>query len=139
MNSLPAIRRALSLMLALSAALWAETGLGMLPAIGHGAQCHAQMAQMHHSAASMPCCPSHAASVPANFFAPPPCCDMSKQPARPVAYLATSGKSRSNQFCASSGGSLVSAPLQRKSAFLPISVSPPFVKPVFDLKTDLRI
>ena len=133
-----AIRRVLSLMLALSVAMWAGTGLGMLPA-GLGLQCHTQMAHMHQPASSMPCCPSHAGSVPANFFAPPPCCDMSKQPARPVAYLATSGKSRSNQLRANSGGSLISAPLQRRSALLRIAASPPFAKPVFDLKTDLRI
>jgi hypothetical protein len=139
MNSQRAIRRALSLMLALSVTLWAETGLGMLPAAGHGSQCHTQMAHMHQQASLMPCCPSHSVSVPANFFAPPPCCDMSKQPARPVAYLATSGKSQSNKLRASSGGSLVSAPLQRESAFLLTAASPPFVKPVLDLKTDLRI
>jgi len=131
-------RRILSLILALSVVLWAEGAVAVFPAADHPAQC-ARMPHMQRAANAMPCCPSHAASVPANFFSPPPCCDMSKQPARPVAYLATSGKSRSDQGRASSGGSLISAPLQRESAFLLIAASPPFAKPVFDLKTDLRI
>jgi len=126
-------------MLVLSMVLWAEGTITTLSAADHAAQCYAGMRQMQHAANSMPCCPSHAASLPANFFAPPPCCDLSNQPARPLAFIVTSGKSRSSQLSVSGPASAVLVSPQRTSAVFPVTDSPPFVKPVFDLKTDLRI
>ena len=138
MSSQRAIRRTLSLMLALSIALWAEDGLAMLTA-DHGAQCHSRMSHTQQQAHPMPCCPMHAASVPSSFFEPPTCCDLSNQPARPLAFLVISGKSRSSQLGARSAAAAMFVPSQRSSAFFLIADSPPFVKPVFDKKTDLRI
>jgi len=126
----------LSLMLALSVALWAESGLAMLAA-DHAAECRAQMFHTPQAHA-MSCCPMHAASAPSRFFDPPPCCDLSNQP-RPLAFLVTSGKSRSSQLSAGNTACVLLAPVQRSSAFLLVADTPPFVKPVFDKKTDLRI
>ena len=126
-------------MLALSVVLWAEGAVGMLSAAGQAAQCHARMPHMQHQASSMPCCPSHVASVPATFFAPPPCCDLSNQPARPLAFAVISGKSHAGEFSASSVAVAAFAPRSQTSALRSTAESPPFVKLVFDLKTDLRI
>ncbi len=129
----------MSLILALSVALWAASAAGMLSAAGHASQCHARMPHVQHQAAPMPCCPSHVTSLPVNFFTPPPCCDMSNQPARPLAFVVMPGKFRAG---ASSGGVTANAMFvspQRSSALLTDGSSLPFVKPVFDLKTDLRI
>lgn len=143
------MRRILSLILALSVGLWAQCGLAMLSAASHAPQCHAAMShvhhaaaamsQVHHAAAAMPCCPSHAASALAHLFDPPPCCDLSGQPARPLASAVMPGKVRVGHFDASGVAGTMFVPPERSAALSVIDASPPFVKPVFDLKTDLRI
>ncbi len=132
-------RTILSFVLALSMVLWADGAVAVISATSHAAQCHARVPHMQHAANSMPCCPSHAASLPASFIAPPPCCDLSNQPARPLAFVVTAGKSRSSQLSASGTAGAMFASSQRASEAFPVTDSPPFVKPVFDLKTDLRI
>jgi hypothetical protein len=139
MSSRLAVRRSLSLVLALSVGLWAQCGLAMLSAANHAPQCHARMSHPHHAADAMPCCPSRAAEAVAHFFDPPPCCDLSSQPVRPLTLAVTSGKFRSSQFGANGAASAMLVPQERSSAFLSVVDSPSFVKPVFDLKTDLRI
>jgi hypothetical protein len=131
-------RRIWSLILALSVGLWAECGLAMLSAGNHAPQCHAAMSHAHPAAAAMPCCPSHSISAVAHFFDPPPCCDLSSQPARPLASTIMPGKFRSGQFSAHGGAGAMFVP-EQTSAVLRAADSPPFVKAVFDLKTDLRI
>ena len=133
------MRRIWSLVLTLSVGLWAQCGLALLSAASHAPQCHAAMSHAHHVAAAMPCCPSHAASAAVHLFDPPPCCDFSSQPARPVASAVVPGKLRSGQFSATGPAGAMFVPPQQSSAFLRVADSPPFIKPVFDLKTDLRI
>lgn len=94
MSSRLAVRRILSLALALSVGVWAESGLAMLSAANHTPQ---WMSHAHHALAAMPCCPSRPAEATAHFFDPPPCCDLSSQPARPLASAITPGKFRSGQ------------------------------------------
>ena len=129
----------MSLILALSVGLWAESGLAMLSAASHAPQCHAAMPHAHHPAAAMPCCPSHAAVAIVHFIEPPPCCDLSNQPARPLAVVVVPGKFRSGQLIPNGAAGAMFVPPQAGSALSLIGASPPFVKPVFDLKTDLRI
>jgi len=133
------MRRLLSLTVALSVGLWAQCGLAMLSVASQARQCHAAMSHAHHLAAAMPCCPPHAASAAVHLIDPPPCCDLSSQPARPLASAVESGKFRSGQFSANGSAGAMFIPPQQSSAFLRVADSPPFVKPVFDLKTDLRI
>jgi len=137
MSSQRAIRRTLSLIVALSVVLWAGSGLAMLAA-DYGAECHARMFPTQQQAHTVPCCPSRA-SVPPSLIQAPPCCDLSSQPERPLAFLATSGKSHPNQFSAHNAACALFEPAPRKSAVLLVVDSPSFVKPVFDKKTDLRI
>jgi hypothetical protein len=139
MNLQYAVRRIWSLVLALSVGLWAQCGLAMLSAASHAPQCHAAMSHAHHMAAAMPCCPSHAASAVAHVFDPPPCCDLSSQPARPLASAVVPGKFRSGQLSANGSAPSMFVPPPARSAVLTVADSPSFVKPVFDLKTDLRI
>jgi hypothetical protein len=130
--------KVLSVLLALSVGLWAQCGLAMLSAASHAPQCHAAMAHAHHAMAAMPCCPSHGVSPVAPLF-DPPCCDMSSQPTRSLASAVAPGKSHSGQVNASRAADVIFVPPQLSSAFLRVADSPPFVKPVFDLKSDLRI
>ena len=133
------MRSILSLLMALSVGLWAECGLAMLSAAAHAPQCHAAMPHADHAVSAMPCCPSHAASAVAHYFDPPPCCDLSSQPARPLASAVTPGKFRSGQFSANGAAGTMLVPPRGSPAFLKVADSPPFVRSVFDLKTDLRI
>jgi len=138
MNSQPAIRRTLSLTLALSVALWAANAAGVLSA-GDATQCHARMQHVQHQAEPMPCCPSHAASLPVSFFTPPPCCDLSNQPAPPLAFVVMPGKFQAGLSSAIGAAGAMVNPPERSATIFPAAASPPFVKPVFDRKTDLRI
>src|SRR3974390_3406692 len=98
MSSQRAMRRIWSLILALSVGLWAQCGLAMLPAASHAPKCHAAMSHVQLAAAAMPCCPSHAAAALAHLLDPPPCCDLSSQPARPLASAVVPGKVRVGHF-----------------------------------------
>src|ERR1035438_8993733 len=117
MISRSAMRRRLSLVLSLVIVLWAEFGLAMPPAPGHGSKCHVRTAQMQQHAThfailatlsgpgqkgphSMPCCPSHPAPTPTQGADHPGCCDTSSQPARPLGFLVVSGHSPSVQLSA---------------------------------------
>ncbi|MGB7555284.1 MAG: hypothetical protein WBM04_12995 [Candidatus Korobacteraceae bacterium] len=140
MISRSAVRKRLSLVLSLVIVLWADTGLAMPLASGHGSKCHAQMAHMHqHATHSMPCCPSHTAFALTQLGDPHVCCDISSQPARPLAFLVAYGRSLSVQLRASGPTGTILPPIQSRAALLSIKQAPHFVRPVFELKTDLRI
>jgi hypothetical protein len=153
MISRSAMRRGLSFVLSLVIILWAETGLAMPPASGHGSKCHVRMVQMHrhttHSVPlatplqgphSMPCCPSHhPAPAPTQGAGHSDCCDISSQPARPLAFLVASGNSFSLQLSVNGPAGTIFAPAPSGSAFLLSDDSSQFVRPVLELKTDLRI
>ena len=149
------MRRSLSFVLALVIVLWADTGLAMPAASGHGYKCHARMMHMHQHATrfatpaaalgccrqrthSTPCCPSRPAPAPTQGADSPGCCDIGSQPARPLAFLVASGNSLSAQLSANGpAGPMV--PVSSGSTILSIDHSPRFIRPVFELKTDLRI
>jgi hypothetical protein len=132
------MRRILSLILGLSVSLWAESGLAMLSAAGNAIRCHAAMSHAHHPAVAMPCCPSHASVLP-HFLDPPPCCDLSRQQTQPLASVVISGKVRPGPMSVNGALGMMFVPPQRKSSSSLIAGFPPFVKCVFDEKTDLRI
>jgi len=154
MISRSAMRRSLSLVLSLVIVLWAETGLAMPSASGHGSKCRVRMVQMHrhatHSATlassssccrqgphTMPCCPPHPAPAAAQCGERLGCCDISSQPARPLAFLVASGNSVSLQLSANSPAGTIFVAAPSSSAILLIGHAPQ--RPVLELKTDLRI
>ena len=156
MISRSAMRRSLSLVLSLVIVLWANAGLAMPSASGHGSKCHARMVLMHqhatHSASlatglgcchqrtqSMPCCPPHPAPATIQCGDRPGCCDIGSQPARPLAFLVVSATSRTVQLSSNGPTGAMLVPRAPSYAFPPIDHSPQFVRPVFELKTDLRI
>jgi hypothetical protein len=156
MISRSAMRRSLSFVLSSVIVLWAETGLAMPPAPGHGSKCHVRMVQMHRHAThsvtlatsssccrrgphTMPCCLPHAAPAPTQCGERPGCCDMSSQPARPLAFLVASGNSVSLQLSTKGPAGTIFVAAPSSSAILSIDHAPQFTRPVFELKTDLRI
>jgi hypothetical protein len=62
---------------------------------------------------------------------------MSSQPARPLAFLVASGNSVSLQLSANGPAGTISLPARPGSAFL--SIDHASQRPVFELKTELRI
>jgi hypothetical protein len=140
MISRSAMRRSLSLVLSLAVGLWANSGWVMPPAADLGSKCHTQKVQMHqHASHSLPCCPSHPAPAPTQSTNHPGCCDMSGQPARPLVFLVVSGRSRSLPLSASAAAGTILRQLRSRSALPSIEQTSRFVRPVFELKTDLRI
>lgn len=153
MSSQRASRVLLSLMLVLAIAAWAEPGLATLPASGHPAQCHARMMHRHQPATpaamhvatpcchqrvnSTPCCPAHPSSPPSHCGDRSDCCAISTQPARPLAFLVSGNLLSQLNVNGPAGEEFLPAP--RISAAFAIAESPPFVKPVLDLKADLRL
>jgi hypothetical protein len=156
MISRSTMRRSWSFVLSLVIVLWAEAGLAMPPASGHASKCHVRMAPMQrhatHSATlatSSSCCPQgshtmpgyppHPAPAPTQCGDRPGCCDISSQPARPLVFLVASGNSFTPQLSVNGPAGTISAPAPPGSAFLSIDHAPQFTRPVFELKTDLRI
>jgi hypothetical protein len=139
MSSQRTTRRILSLILALSVGLWAESGSAMLSTAGDASQCNTAMSHTHHAAGLMPCCPSGAAFALAHVFGPPPCCNLSSQQAQPSSFVVIAGKFRSVPLSANGAVGTMFVPSQRKSTLSLIACSPPLVKSVLDNKTDLRI
>ena len=143
------IRRSVSLLLATCVLFWTSASAAMQPGSKIVHLCHTPAHHTVSKAAPAPhhenCCPSHASlmhkcllQVALTLEAThPACCTISAPPAPPFAVLVNSADSFSLQVSAA----VVAAP----DADVARTVrgggepAPPFVKPVFDLKTDLRI
>lgn len=132
------IRKLLTAMLALAIALWAEARLALVPS-DQVMQCTMTMHEMQ-AMGDMPCCPGDEALAPSYATERPPCCSVSNSPERPLAFVVGSERATTHPTDA--------------VARIPAGFSPPtahhfgvwrdadwprFVKPVLELKTDLRI
>jgi hypothetical protein len=142
------VRSVLSGMLVAVIILCAQTGLASPVPSTHAAQCRARMFRVrqhampatckHHSSAA-PCCPSHSITAFSTCIDRPGCCTLSNQPARPLAFLVVSRAPLALELSASQSGSADPDLLRRDPRTFLAADSPPFVKPVFDQKADLRI
>jgi hypothetical protein len=142
------IRKVLTAMLALVIVLWAEAGLALVAGdrvmACHTMMVHAPASTMAASDDSnmadsdaMPRCPSQAGVLSANH---PPCCSVSNDAERPLAFLVTSERTtqRLLDAAATTASSFVPTPAQYFGEMLNAD-APHFVKPILELKTDLRI
>jgi hypothetical protein len=145
------IRKVLTAMLALAILLWAEAGLALVA----GDQVMACRTMMMHGPAStmaasddtdmadsgaMPCCPSDPAQAPVLAADHPPCCSVSNDAERPLAFLVNSERSTTHPTdpAAAADSSFVPTPSQYFGEMRSAD-APRFVKPILELKTDLRI
>jgi hypothetical protein len=141
-------RRLASLLLATCVLFWTSESAAMEPGSKMVHLCHTpahhaatKTAPVHHEG----CCPSHSSSMHKCLLqvalklaaTHPECCSISAPPVRPFAVLVSSADSVSLQV----GAAVVIAAEMNvaRPARGGQESSPPFVKPVFDLKTDLRI
>jgi hypothetical protein len=147
MNLRQPVRKAASLILAVTLLLWVEIGVAMVPVSGASVQCRALIMQHMHPATAVAmhamasgCCPRHARLKPSAAALPPAqrpdCCALSNPPVRPVAFLIARGAPIELSLQTSAGPELLPSP---PGADVWLGESPPFSKLVFQMKTDLRI
>jgi hypothetical protein len=138
------IRKLLTVMLALIVLLWTEAGLALLMG-DQVVQCRAMPTMMHsHSQAvaddAMPCCPADPGRTPKPAASHPPCCSSSEVPERPLAFLVNSNRAVSHLLdTVAEVPAKFAPPLAHNFGELKNPDAPLFVKPVLDLKSDLRI
>ena len=151
MSGFATIRKVLTATLALTILLWAEAGLALV-AGDRAMACQTMMMHGYSStmAASddsdmadpdaMPCCPSAPAQIPMLAENHPPCCSVSNDAERPLAFLFSSERTTPHPLApaATTAGSFVPA-LAQYFGEMRSANAPRHVKPILDLKTDLRI
>lgn len=129
-------RKLLTALLVLSLALWAEAGLAMIqPELVM--QCSMSAHEMQ-AMGDMPCCPSEEMQAPAGSH--PQCCSASDAPERPFAFEVSSVKSKAPTLeVVLAPAAPSAAPAAQKFRVWRSVDVPRYVKPVLELKTDLRI
>jgi hypothetical protein len=132
------IRKAATAMLVLTIALWAEAGLALV-AGDQVMQCSMTMHQMQ-AMGDMSCCPGDEGQAPALSGERPPCCSISNAPERPLGFVVNSERTTVHPTDAVVDVAASMAP-QATQLFgvWRSALAPRFVKPVLELKTDLRI
>lgn len=140
-----------SVILALSVALWAQAAAASSSSDDTASECqshamHMQRAMHGSQVEAEGCCPMHAAVLADCSLhlvmllapvAPPDCCALSGAPAPATEFLTSSSAPEQPQDSASEIRR--AAPLSLERATFSEAATPRFTKPVFDLKTDLRI
>jgi len=129
-------RKLLTAVLVLSLALWAEAGLAIVqpePAMQCSMSAHEVQAM-----GDMPCCPGEEMQAPAGGH--PLCCSTSDVPERPLTFEISSGKSKAPTLeVVTALVAASAAPAASNFRVWRSADAPRFVKPVLELKTDLRI
>ena len=138
MNRTGPIRKVLTAMLVMAILLWAEAGLALIP--GDQVMACRSMMTAASDADTMSCCPGDTAHVPVLSANRPPCCSVSNDAERPLAFLVISGRNvpRTLDTAVQTIGGFVPQPAHHYGQ-LRNADAPRFVKPILELKTDLRI
>jgi len=134
------IRKVLTAILALTILSWAEAGLALV-AGDQGMQCTMTMHHGHAMAEdeAMPCCPDEGMPASALSGERPPCCSVSDAPERPLGFVVSSERTTAHPTDAVVDAPAALAPqVVEHFAVWRSANAPRFVKPVLDLKTDLR-
>src|SRR5215471_15418494 len=131
--------RALSIvLLALAVAVWTEAGLALV-AGDQVMQCAMTMQQMQ-AMGTMTCCPDDDLRVPALSDERPPCCAVSQSPERPFGFVLSSERTTAHSLDLVAVLPMISAaPAAQHFSVWRSADAPRFLRPVLELKTDLRI
>jgi hypothetical protein len=132
------LRKVSSSLLILMIAVWAEAGLALVQG-DQVMQCSMSMRQMQ-AMGEMSCCPLDETWTPAMSAERPSCCAVSNQPERPLGFVlsGTQMKAQSLNVMAILPATFA-APAANQSTSWRSADAPRFVKPILELKTDLRI
>lgn len=131
-------RKLLVGLLTLVIVLWAEAGLALVEG-DQVLQCSMSAHEMQVMG-DMPCCPGEEMLSPAVAPERPPCCSVSNAPERPLGFEVSSKRVTSQQLDAIAELSTASIlTLANSRGAWQSADAPRYVKPVLELKTDLRI
>jgi hypothetical protein len=133
------IRKALTATLVLMLVIWAEAGMALLQG-DQVTQCSMIMHKVQ-SNGGMTCCPSDGTTPdPALATNRPPCCTIGNLPERPLGFVVSSEwGTRSSLICGAVVRAAIAAPAAHDFAVWRNADAPRFVRPVLELKTDLRV
>ena len=131
-------RKLLVSLLTLVIAFWAEAGLALVDG-DEAMQCSMSAHEMQ-AMSDMPCCPGEEMLAPAMSHERPPCCSVSNAPERPLAVEVSSKRITTQQThaVAQLASTAIVPAAQARRAWRSAD-APRFVKPILELKTDLRI
>jgi len=130
------MRKLLTNVLVLTILGWAEAGLALTPTES-AMQCSMSAHEMQ-AMGDMPCCPDEGMLAPASGHAQ--CCAVSEAPERPLGFVVSSEKHKAAALEVVAVLSAPSAaPVANQFEVWRSADAPRFVKPVLELKTDLRI
>jgi len=137
MRKICTFRKLLTAVLVLAIVLWAEAGLALVEG-DQVMQCSMSAHEMQ-AMGDMPCCPGEELQAPALSGERPPCCLVSNAPERPLGFVVSSQRITAQPLgvATASAGSLPQTAHQ--FGIWRSADAPRFVKPVLELKTDLRI
>ena len=132
------IRKVATALLTVTILMWAEAGLALVQG-DQVMQCSMTMQQMQ-AMGSMTCCPDEDARTPALSEQRPQCCSVSSDTERPLGFLV--GSQQVKVAVPDTTAELVDTvpfPTAQDFGVWWSADAPRFVKPVLELKTDLRI
>jgi hypothetical protein len=124
-------------MLVLSIPLWAEAGLALVEG-DQVRQCSMSMHEMQ-AMSGMSCCPDDGMQAPALSGERPPCCLGSNAPERPLGFVVSSQLTMAQQLHVATAVSGSLPQTAQQFGIWRSADAPRFVKPVLELKTDLRV
>jgi hypothetical protein len=131
-------RKLTTALLMVALALWAEVGVAQVQG-DQVLQCSMSVHDMQ-AMHGVPCCPMDDLQSPATSQERPSCCSVSDAPEQPLGFVvsAQQGKAPSVEVAAVLPA-VVTAPAVNRFGTWRSANAPRFVKPVLELKTDLRI
>ena len=131
-------RKLTTALLVLAIALWAEAGVAVV--LGDEVlQCSMSAHEMH-AMGEMVCCPDSEVRSPVTSEQRPPCCSVSEGPERPLGFVVSAGQGKTPTLdVVAALPATIAAPAANHLGVWRSADAPRFVRPVLELKTDLRI
>jgi len=133
----PTFRRLLTALLVLAIALWAEAGLALVEG-DQVMQCSMSAHEMQ-AMGEMTCCPDDGMQAPALSGERPPCCSVSNAPERPLGFVVSSQRTMAQPLDVATAVSGSQPQTAQQFGIWRSADTPRFLRPVLELKTNLRI
>jgi hypothetical protein len=138
MRGITTVRKFTTALLALAIAVWAEAGVALVQG-DQVMQCSMSAHEMR-AMGEMTCCPMDEAQSPAASAERPPCCSVSEAPERPLGFVVSAKQVKAQSLdVVAVLPAAFAAPAANQPGAWRSADAPRFIKPVLELKTDLRI
>lgn len=138
MSAKTTFRKVASAGLVLLIALWAEAGVALVQG-DQVMQCSMSMHEMQ-SIGETSCCPMDEAQAPPALSERPACCSVSNVPEQPLGFIVSSDRVKAPSLQVLAVAQVAVAELaDRSTGQRHDADAPQFIKPVLELKTDLRV